>query len=282
MHSRPATLFLASTALLAAGASAQIQGQVASLDSADNYCFFLPPMVGGDIAANEDSAIAFCNKPNAKAPGAKTFPEGFVLTAHWATGDGWVQITGQIDPTKYSLHPCDTGGQYDIKAPVGATCAGYAHFVNVIEPEVGVYGMRCCQTKTDCDVSHSTYGVRRIYGEQYDFSGPRPDGILPQSASCVDGKLPDGSSSTNRTLPSQDPNTSTTSGPAPMPTSSNITSSTGSPVATSSTSASAQQTSTVTSPDSKNSSNAANSGSPNVLVLSATALVAAVAGLLTL
>ncbi|KAF9571873.1 hypothetical protein EC968_010601 [Mortierella alpina] len=174
------------------GTQAQIKGQIASLDSADNYCFFLPPMVGGDIAANEDKAIAFCNKPNPRAPGAKIFPPGFVLSAHWASGKDWIQISGQIDPIQYQLNPCDTGGQYDIKAPVGATCAGYAHFVNVIEPEIGVYGMKCCQQKADCDVSHSTYGVRRIYGEQTNFSGPRTDGPLPLSLKCVNGKLPAG------------------------------------------------------------------------------------------
>jgi hypothetical protein len=89
MHA--ATLLLASAAVLAIGT--QAQGQIAALDSADSYCFFLPPMLGGDIAANEDKAIAFCNKPNSRAPGAKVFPEGFVLSAHWATGPGWVQVT---------------------------------------------------------------------------------------------------------------------------------------------------------------------------------------------
>ncbi|CAO3563679.1 unnamed protein product [Mortierella alpina] len=186
------TTILASVVALAMGAQAQINGQIASLDSADNYCFFLPPMVGGDIAANEDRAIAFCNKPNSRAPGAKIFPPGFVLSAHWASGKDWIQISGQIDPVQYQLNPCDTGGQYDIKAPVGATCAGYAHFVNVIEPEIGAYGMKCCQQKADCDVSHSTYGVRRIYGEQTNFSGPRADGPLPLSLKCVNGKLPAG------------------------------------------------------------------------------------------
>ncbi|KAF9950445.1 hypothetical protein BGZ72_007902 [Mortierella alpina] len=189
---RATTVILASAAVLAMGTQAQIKGQIASLDSADNYCFFLPPMVGGDIAANEDKAIAFCNKPNSRAPGAKIFPPGFVLSSHWASGKDWIQISGQIDPVQYQLNPCDTGGQYDIKAPVGATCAGYAHFVNVIEPEIGVYGMKCCQQKVDCDVSHSTYGVRRIYGAQTNFSGPRADGPLPLSLKCVNGKLPAG------------------------------------------------------------------------------------------
>ncbi|KAF9100735.1 hypothetical protein BGX27_000267 [Mortierella sp. AM989] len=188
---RATTIFLASAAVLAMGTQAQIKGQIAALDSSDSYCFFLPPMVGGDIAANEDKAIAFCNKPNSRAPGAKIFPPGFVLTAHWATGKDWIQITGQIDPAQYSLNPCDSGGQYDIKAPVGASCAGYAHFVNMIEPENGVYGMRCCKQKEDCDVYHSTYGVRRVYGN-HNFSGPRPDGPLPLSLKCVNGALPSG------------------------------------------------------------------------------------------
>ncbi|KAK3832409.1 MAG: hypothetical protein J3R72DRAFT_404594 [Linnemannia gamsii] len=184
------TLFLLLASATTFLASTSAQGQIASLDSADSYCFFLPPMVGGDIAANEDSAIAFCNKPNAKAPGAKVFPDGFVVSTHWATGDGWVQITGQIEPSKYSLNPCDAGGQYDIRAPVGASCAGYAHFVNVIEPTDGLYAMRCCQNKADCVVSKSTYGVRVIFGEQWDWSGPHPDGLLPAAQNCVNGQLP--------------------------------------------------------------------------------------------
>ncbi|KAG9324584.1 hypothetical protein KVV02_005117 [Mortierella alpina] len=195
-------MHLTTTILVSAGAlamSVAAQGQIASLDAADNYCFFLPPMVGGDIAQNEDSAIAFCNKANPKAPEAKIFPDGFVLSAHWASSDSWVQITGQIDPAKYNLNPCDAGGQYDIRAPVGASCAGFSHFVNVIEPTDGVYGMKCCQNKEDCVVSKSTFGVRVIYGSQYDFSGPRPDGPLPASVGCVNGSLPGGS---NTTVPS--------------------------------------------------------------------------------
>lgn len=90
---RATTIFAASAAVLAMSVQAQINGQIASVDAGDNYCFFLPPMVGGDIAENEDRAIAFCNKPNTRAPGAKIFPPGFVLSSHYATGPGWVQIT---------------------------------------------------------------------------------------------------------------------------------------------------------------------------------------------
>ncbi|KAF9900207.1 hypothetical protein EC991_007775, partial [Linnemannia zychae] len=45
-------------------------GQIAQVESAENFCFFLPPMEGGNISDNEDRAIAFCTKPMSKAPGA--------------------------------------------------------------------------------------------------------------------------------------------------------------------------------------------------------------------
>ncbi|KFH64180.1 hypothetical protein MVEG_10005 [Podila verticillata NRRL 6337] len=263
MHATPVTLFLASAAVLAMGSSAQINGQVASVDSADSYCFFLPPMVGGDIAANEDQAIAFCNKPNAKAPGAKTFPDGFVQSAHFASGDGWVQITGQINPAGYSLNPCDAGGQYDIKAPVGATCAGYGYFVNVIEPEVGEYGMKCCNVKTDCDVAHSHLGVRRVFGEQYDYSGP----MTITSPGCVNGTAPGGVT----TAPTSAPVTSSAAG-----SSSSVPAvTTGAPPATSA-AGSQSPTSTVPTGGAK----AASAGSSTSVKMVATAVVAAVAGFL--
>ncbi|KAF9958033.1 hypothetical protein BGZ72_000964, partial [Mortierella alpina] len=220
--------------------------------------------VGGDIAENEDSAIAFCNKANSKAPGAKIFPDGFVLSAHWASSDSWVQITGQIDPAKYNLNPCDAGGQYDIRAPVGASCAGFSHFVNVIEPTDGVYGMKCCQNKEDCVVSKSTYGVRVIYGSQYDFSGPRPDGPLPASLGCVNGTMPGGS---NTTVPSA-------SVSAPV---GGITGSTSisSPAATSS---AAFPAGSATTPNAK-SDDSTSAGSSNAIMMTAAALLASALGL---
>ncbi|KAG0005656.1 hypothetical protein BGZ80_010508 [Entomortierella chlamydospora] len=266
---RATITLLASTALLALGVSAQ--GQIAALESASSYCFFLPPSPGGDIAANEDSAIAFCNQANSNAPGAKIFPDGFVLSAHWATGDGWVQITGQIDPSKYSLSPCDQGGQYDIRAPVGASCAGYGYFVNVIEPYDGVYGMRCCTNKGDCNVSQSTYGVRVIFGSQYDFSGPRADGPVPGADQCG------GNTTTTTTTGAT---TSPTTTALPSSTSANgtttIAQTSTTTVHASSSSASATPTanSTTTTP------NSTSAASNNKIAMAATALLACVAGVL--
>ncbi|KAF9584890.1 hypothetical protein BGW38_004776 [Lunasporangiospora selenospora] len=142
------------------------RGRIASVESADNFCFFLPPSAGGGISENEDKAIAFCMKD---APGAKIFPEGFIESAHYLenTEKGWVQVTGKMTPSVYSLSKKDGGGQYDVKAPVGAVCAKYKYFVNMVEPDGSIFCMRCCNTKEDCPVGKSTYGCKSVIGGKY-------------------------------------------------------------------------------------------------------------------
>ncbi|KAF9146485.1 hypothetical protein BGX30_014550 [Mortierella sp. GBA39] len=144
-------------------------GQIAQVQSAENFCFFLPPMEGGNISDNEDRAIAFCTKPMSKAPGARLFPEGFIESAHFKENkeQNWVQVTGKMVPQLYSLSTKDGGGQYDVKAPVGAACADYKYFVNMVEPDGSLFCMRCCQTKEDCPVGKSTFGCRAVIDGKY-------------------------------------------------------------------------------------------------------------------
>ncbi|KAF9111522.1 hypothetical protein BGX27_004814 [Mortierella sp. AM989] len=146
-----------------------VKGQVASIVNQDDFCLFLPPMYGGGIAENEDSAVAFCTKPIASAPKAGLLPPGFIKSAHLVrnTQKGWVQITGRMDGKKYGLSKKDGGGQYDIKAPRGTRCAGYPHFVELVEPDSDIYCIRCCKTKTDCPVNKSTYGCKKVLGGNY-------------------------------------------------------------------------------------------------------------------
>ncbi|KAF9155291.1 hypothetical protein BG015_010406 [Linnemannia schmuckeri] len=144
-------------------------GQIAQVQSAENFCFFLPPMEGGIIADNEDRAVAFCTKPMSKAPGARLFPEGFIESAYFKENkeQNWVQVTGKMVPQAYNLSIKDGGGQYDVNAPVGAACADYKYFVNLVEPNGSLFCMRCCQTKEDCPVGRSTYGCRAVIGGKY-------------------------------------------------------------------------------------------------------------------
>lgn len=121
------------------------------------------------IADNEDRAVAFCTENISTAPGAKLLPSGFIQSANWKinTDRNWVQVTGRIDRTKYGLDKNDGGGQYDMRAPVGATCAGYSAFVQITEPDENIYCIRCCKNKGDCPVNKSTDGCIDVLGGDY-------------------------------------------------------------------------------------------------------------------
>ncbi|KAF9360080.1 hypothetical protein BGX34_007972 [Mortierella sp. NVP85] len=145
-------------------------GQIGVILDSDNYCIFLPPEEGGDIAANEDRAVAFCNKPNMPgAPEARVLPEGFIQSVHFVsnTQKNYVQITGRFDRSKYGLSAKDGGGQYDMRAPVGAACNGYNAFVQLTEADDQIYCIRCCKNKADCPVNRSTQGCVRVLGGDY-------------------------------------------------------------------------------------------------------------------
>ncbi|KAG0242298.1 hypothetical protein BGW41_004512 [Actinomortierella wolfii] len=144
-------------------------GQTGAIIDESKFCFFLPPMRGGNIAANEDKAVAFCTTKIPQARNAQIFPKGFIKTAHFAENkkDGWVQVTGRIDIKKYGLKADDGGGQYDIKAPVGSLCAGYKHYVNLVEPSDSRYCIRCCKEKKDCNTGKSEYGCLKVLGGDY-------------------------------------------------------------------------------------------------------------------
>ncbi|KAG1438812.1 hypothetical protein G6F56_012514 [Rhizopus delemar] len=121
-------------------------GQIIQIVDSTNFCTFLPPTSETDrlISDTEWNANAFCMGNTPKATGAEKIPSGFIQSAHYVKTDNYVQITGQIDPSKANLDSSDDGGQYDIKAPKGASCAGWDYFVNLIEPSGNDYCIRCC------------------------------------------------------------------------------------------------------------------------------------------
>ncbi|KAF9898974.1 hypothetical protein EC991_009829 [Linnemannia zychae] len=149
--------------------SAAIPGKTGALISASKYCIFLPPKYGGGISENEDRAVAFCNQPIPTAPQARILPAGFIKSVHLIrnTRKKWVQITGKIDRTKYGLSSRDEGGQYDIKAPQGASYDGYKYFVEFVEPDVNIYCLRVCTHKADCPTNKSTRGCKEVLGGNY-------------------------------------------------------------------------------------------------------------------
>ncbi|KAF9570295.1 hypothetical protein EC968_002014 [Mortierella alpina] len=92
-------------------------GQTGALISASQYCLFLPPQAGGDIAKSEDDAVAFCNTAIDSAPGARTLPDGLITKVNFIENKekGYVQITGTLNPSAYNLASSDEGGQYGVE-----------------------------------------------------------------------------------------------------------------------------------------------------------------------
>ncbi|CAG8575876.1 2787_t:CDS:1 [Paraglomus brasilianum] len=155
-------------AIVALALAAPIRlGKTVTIDSKSVFCLLLPRQFGGDIAASENSAVSFCTKSTPNAPNANTLPKGFIKTVNYATGPGYVQITGRIDRRKYGLSPDDGGGQYDTKAPRGASCAGSKKFVQLIEPDAQLYCIRCCTDPKKCNTGISTKGCRVVIPGKY-------------------------------------------------------------------------------------------------------------------
>ncbi|KAG2200464.1 uncharacterized protein EV154DRAFT_525828 [Mucor mucedo] len=132
--------------------------------SASAFCSFMPPKAGDDVGATENDGIPFCTS---SALGGKTFPSGFIKSAHYASTSTYSQVTGRIDRSKYSLKSSDGGGQYDNKDIDNVTCNGYKYFVNLIEPDANVFCIRCCKNQADCRLGISTYGCARIVPGNY-------------------------------------------------------------------------------------------------------------------
>ncbi|PKK35767.1 hypothetical protein RhiirC2_627971, partial [Rhizophagus irregularis] len=133
--------------------------KIVTVESKDVFCSFLPKTPGKEIGDSEDNAIPFCTQANpTNAPEAKKFPTGFIKSTHFTKGTGFVQITGTIDRTKYKLKKSDGGGQYNTKAPSDAVCKGFKNFVNLVEPDINRFCIRCCTDTKKCNTGKSTEG----------------------------------------------------------------------------------------------------------------------------
>ncbi|KAG2211263.1 hypothetical protein INT47_006383 [Mucor saturninus] len=163
------SLIFTSIALLS---TVSAYGQIAQVVDANNFCVFLPPSDSVDrgIADTEWNAQAFCIGKTPKATNAGKLNSGFIQSAHYLATDKYVQVTGKINPAKARLNATDEGGQYDIKAPKGSSCAGWKFYVNLVEPAGNTYCMRCCNDDRSCNRGISEKGCAHIIPG--DYSGP--------------------------------------------------------------------------------------------------------------
>lgn len=134
------------------------------LESDTAFCSFMPPHPGDDVGGTENDGIPFCTNSSL---GGQVFPSGFIKSAHYASTSAYVQVTGTIDRSAYSLKSSDGGGQYDNRDIDGVTCNGYNYFVNLIEPDANVFCIRCCKSQSDCHLGISTHGCEAIVPGDY-------------------------------------------------------------------------------------------------------------------
>jgi hypothetical protein len=128
------------------------------------FCSFMPPHPGNDVGGTENNGIPFCTSSSL---GGKTFPSGYIKSAHYTSTSNYQQVTGRIDRTKYSLKASDGGGQYDNRDIGSTTCNGYKYFVNLIEPDANIFCIRCCKNQADCKLGISTQGCEHIVPGNY-------------------------------------------------------------------------------------------------------------------
>lgn len=154
------------------------------LNSESDFCLFLPPQPGLEVAPHENDGIPFCTTAGA-VPNAQAFPQGFLTTAHFQQTDSYQQITGYFNRDAYQLQASDGGGQYDNHGagkPVNAACRNYEYFLSIIEPSDNRFCIRCCHNKDDCPTGRSQYGCQRNIPGDYSMSAQANDGSQASGA----------------------------------------------------------------------------------------------------
>ncbi|KAF9082069.1 hypothetical protein BGX27_004654 [Mortierella sp. AM989] len=148
------------------------KGRVIAIKDAAEYCILLPPVYGGRISDYSHNAVSYCKLPMESAPSrSRELHEDFGMSVTWYKQDGergYEQITGVFNRKVYGFSKRDAGGQYDSRHPSGSRCAGYKYFVQLVEPDVGLFCLRCCHNKEDCPTDKPTLGCRVVIPGGYE------------------------------------------------------------------------------------------------------------------
>jgi hypothetical protein len=70
-----ASLFAIASSFAVKAAPVESNHPQTAIHSQDDFCLFLPPKPGLEVAVNEDNGIPFCVKPDT-VPNATQFPKG--------------------------------------------------------------------------------------------------------------------------------------------------------------------------------------------------------------
>ncbi|KAF9926531.1 hypothetical protein BGZ75_004342 [Mortierella antarctica] len=143
-------------------------GKTALIMDANFFCMFLPVRGQRVDSALKDTFVAApaCTSQLSRVLGTDSLPYGFIQSSRVTKGpkNNWIQVTGKMDPTQYDFHKKDQGAAYHHGIAKGATCLGYSHFLQFIEPNSKMYCLRCCKNKQDCPVEKSREGCWGAFG----------------------------------------------------------------------------------------------------------------------
>lgn len=165
-------------------------GNVIQLNSATDFCIFLPPNPNTTIASSEGYphaapsdaqgwAVAHCTTANGPQ-GSRLLYDSFVTGVHFVKTDTYVAISGTIDATKAAITN-DGGGYYDldqnVNSPPGGMCVGYDSYFNSIDPVDGIFCVKCCVGISSCRIDLAESGCAGMVGGEY--TPTFPGGALP-------------------------------------------------------------------------------------------------------
>ncbi|KAK3815453.1 MAG: hypothetical protein J3Q66DRAFT_402416 [Benniella sp.] len=169
MLSNKIACFLALVLLLIAVAVAAPTTKLLTIHKNERFCILLPRTPGSDIAENLDNSVSYCSSSTAQVRHGKALPSGFVKTAHYYEPADrlYSQVTGRFDPAAFSLSTSDSGGMASHKLPGRPSCVGFRYFIQFVEPNQGVYCIRCCHTNSNCPTDKGDQGCRVVIPGDY-------------------------------------------------------------------------------------------------------------------
>ncbi|KAF7377924.1 hypothetical protein MSAN_00216200 [Mycena sanguinolenta] len=170
---------LSSAAVLKARAAPD---NTVSVTSTTNYCMIMPRTAHTNIGDSEQTGgmQSYCSASAHSSPSQGTLPGNFWSNVAFESGNGmngkrYAQLTGCINPGSLDrLNAGDGGGQYDSSGgaggsgnPQGSACAGYNHYVELVEPGSNRACIRCCDDPADCPTNKDTQGCPAVISGNY-------------------------------------------------------------------------------------------------------------------
>ncbi|KAF8960756.1 hypothetical protein BDZ97DRAFT_1831688 [Flammula alnicola] len=150
------------------------------VNGADNYCLVVPRDSYTNVGDSEypGGTTVYCTPPAHSSPDQGVMPGGFWRNVAYTTGAGsgrYAQLTGCINPSTLDrINADDEGGQYDSSGgaggsgnPAGSACAGYNHYVELLEPAGPRACIRCCDDPADCPTTEDRSGCPEVIPGNY-------------------------------------------------------------------------------------------------------------------